>query len=320
MSDIEKIVQDYYNAYPLPDLSDPEKANKMFEYFVNELAEMGISTSWLQGKRILVIFAGTGTQVIPVSWYAHEVIAVDIAERALQELEKNLKKYGKASSTVRIIKASIYELNLNAESFDLILAPGGLHHTKDPAEAFYKIPGLLKKDGYLFFSVYNNVGLLFYRFKIWLLDVLFGKSTLQNTTKRINFARKIYRDRRNTISLVDSWANVHIRYVDLNEILHWLKNSKMKMIGIRAPVSSHDFLIQLYEKGTSSTDFRLLEYCVNGMLRIMKPYIRKNFNKWKIEHVPSSVHTMNCSKIRFIQFLRLLSGRGNIHYLAQKSE
>ncbi len=318
MSDIEKTVQDHYNAYPLPDLSDPERAKKMFDDFLNELKEMGISTSWLQDKKILVIFAGTGPQVIPVSWYAHEVVAIDLAERSLEELEKNLRKYGNNLSIVRIIKTSIYELDLKGESFDLILAPGGLHHTQNPTEAFYKISKLLKKDGYIFFSVYNKTGLLFYRLKVRMLDMLFGKSTLHNTTKRINFARKIYRDKRDTISLVDAWANVHIRYVDLHEILQWLSNTGMKIIDIRAPVNFHDFLIQLYENGTSSTYFRLLEYFINGMVRILKPYIRKNVTKWKREHISNAVHDMNYSEIKFTEFLWLLSGRGNIHYLAQK--
>lgn len=132
------------------------------EYFLNKVPqyqkmveEMFARTSEIvQGKEIKrVMDLGTGTGILAM--FADEVfksphvVAVDVSQEMLQAVEKRWVDAGKTSEKLTTVKANFEELEIEPESFDVIMASFSLHHIvhEEKGRMIKKIANGVKKGG-----------------------------------------------------------------------------------------------------------------------------------------------------------------------------
>jgi ubiquinone/menaquinone biosynthesis C-methylase UbiE len=80
----------------------------------------------IDNPRILDIGCGSGVPTLELARLSNgEIIGIDIDQTALDELNKNTRKFG-LSNLVKAINCSLFELEFPDESFDIIWAEGAL--------------------------------------------------------------------------------------------------------------------------------------------------------------------------------------------------
>lgn len=110
------------------------------------------SKDYIRGKKVLDIGSWTGPFEILIYGLAREITAVDIEEKALKVLKKNLPK-------VTIVKAVAHRLPFKSETFDVVCCFDVIEHIPQGYElaTLFEINRVLKKGGYLFLATpYSN--------------------------------------------------------------------------------------------------------------------------------------------------------------------
>ncbi len=109
------------------------------------------SKNYIRGKKILDIGSWTGPYEVLINGLAKEITAVDIEEKALKVLKKNLPE-------VTCIKAKSHNLPFKSESFDVVTFWDVIEHIPLGYElaTLIEINRVLKKSGYLFLATVNK--------------------------------------------------------------------------------------------------------------------------------------------------------------------
>ena len=109
------------------------------------------SKDFLKNKKVLDLGSWTGPYTTLIYNLAEEITAVDIEEKALEVLKKNLPK-------VRIVKAYSHKLPFSNGEFDVVTFWDVIEHIPlgyEPA-TLKEINRVLKKNGYLFLATVNK--------------------------------------------------------------------------------------------------------------------------------------------------------------------
>lgn len=106
---------------------------------------------YIKGKKLLDIGSWTGPFEVLVYNLAKEITAVDIEERALKVLKRNLPK-------VKCVKAFSHKLPFDDETFDVVTFWDVIEHIPVGYElaTLKEIKRVLKKDGYLFLATVDK--------------------------------------------------------------------------------------------------------------------------------------------------------------------
>jgi 2-polyprenyl-3-methyl-5-hydroxy-6-metoxy-1,4-benzoquinol methylase len=142
-----------------------EKKKYFVESHIPEFAEF----NKYNGKKILEIGCGLGTETINFARSGADITVIDLSEESINLLKKRLEVFN--------LKANIYcgnaeELDTilpkeELGSFDLIWSFGVIHHSPNPEKIVEQIYKFLKKDGELKLMVYSKISYkLFWLMKI----------------------------------------------------------------------------------------------------------------------------------------------------------
>ena len=107
------------------------------------------------GDQILELGCGAGWQALEMARHGAHVLAVDIAEGALdigKSYYAEIQKTEKLQGTVTYRVADINHLETITDQFDWIVMSGVLHHVPNPPELLANCKRLLKTAGGLFIS------------------------------------------------------------------------------------------------------------------------------------------------------------------------
>lgn len=157
-------VQEYWNRRPCnirhsrKPVGDREYFDEVEQrkYFVEpHIPEFAQFHRW-QGKRILEVGCGIGTDTINFARAGAQVTAVDLSEKSLEIARKRAAVYGLGN--IDFIRANAEELTaaLEPETFDLVYSFGVVHHTPDPRRALRQMTSLLRTRGSLKIMVYHR--------------------------------------------------------------------------------------------------------------------------------------------------------------------
>jgi SAM-dependent methyltransferase len=113
--------------------------------------------------RVLEIGASFGRFTIPLLDHCRSLVAVDLSERALTELESTRESLGIPESRCRVHVADARALSLDAigEPMDFVVGFFILHHVEDVADTIRSVSGLVRGGGGLAFLEPNRWNPLF---------------------------------------------------------------------------------------------------------------------------------------------------------------
>jgi 2-polyprenyl-3-methyl-5-hydroxy-6-metoxy-1,4-benzoquinol methylase len=158
-------VRDYWNRRPC-NLRHSPRAVGSREYFdeveqrkylvephIPRFAEF---PRW-QGKRVLEIGCGIGTDTINFARHGALVTAVDLTEEALKLARQRAAVFG-LEDRIRFYRANAEELSqvVPVEAYDLVYSFGVIHHTPNPGRALDQLRQYLHEEGQLRVMVYHR--------------------------------------------------------------------------------------------------------------------------------------------------------------------
>lgn len=111
-----------------------------------------------EGKSVLEIGCGIGTDTVNFAKYGATLYAIDLSSESLKLTKQRLAAYG-LSSVVNVSEGNAEKLTETIDphtSFDLIYSFGVLHHTPDYMAAFKEIAKVMKPHTELRIMVYNK--------------------------------------------------------------------------------------------------------------------------------------------------------------------
>ena len=118
------------------------------------------------GKRVLEIGCGIGTDTINFARHGAHVTAVDLSANSIEVARRRAEVFG-LSENIQFVHANAEHLSdhIPAEPYDLIYSFGVIHHTPNPARVLEQIRAFLKPDSEVRIMVYHR-----YSWKVfWML-------------------------------------------------------------------------------------------------------------------------------------------------------
>jgi len=106
--------------------------------------------------KILDAGCGYGVYSIILADKGYKVNSVDIEKRRIDALNSMKEEYPKIKDMINTKVSSLTKLPYKNEEFDIVLCSEVLEHIKEHEKAFFEISRVLKKGGFLIFSVPTN--------------------------------------------------------------------------------------------------------------------------------------------------------------------
>lgn len=130
---------------------DVEKRKYFVEPHIPRFAEF---ESW-NGKKVLEIGCGIGTDTVNFARNGAILTSVDLSTESLNLTKKRLEVYDLKAS---VIEANAEQLSkfVNPEPYDLVYSFGVLHHTPNPINAFREVKKFMNKDSEFRMMVYHK--------------------------------------------------------------------------------------------------------------------------------------------------------------------
>lgn len=158
-------VREYWNARPCNIRHSPKpvgtreyfdevEARKYFvEYHIPRFADF---ERW-NGKRVLEIGCGIGTDTINFARHGARVTAVDLTEKSLEVARQRARVFG-LEDRITFLQANAEQLSdyVPAEPYDLIYSFGVIHHTPHPDRVLDQIRKYVTPDSTVKIMVYNR--------------------------------------------------------------------------------------------------------------------------------------------------------------------
>ncbi len=238
-----KEVKEYWNKFPCnlgysknqigtkEYFEEIEKEKYSNEPHILKFAEF---EKW-QGKKILEIGCGIGTDTINFAKNGGRVTAIDLSEKSLELVHQRAKVYN-LEDKIKFYCGDIEELSkiVPVEPYDLIYSFGVIHHTPHPEKVIKEIQKYTKPGTVIKVMVYNRYSwpvfwiLLKNRLAFWKLDELIAKYSESNDCP-ITYTYSYWK----VVNLFKNFKDIKIKiYYPLSQANHfrflrdkkWFKN------------------------------------------------------------------------------------------------
>ncbi len=223
--DVTGIVKAFYEENPFPNYDDVESS-----FTLREKARKGIFAQLLDDNvpltaKVLEVGCGTGQ----LSNFVGEcttrtVIGADLCLNSLRLAQEF--KLRNALQNVTLYQINLFRPPFRAESFDVVLSNGVLHHTSDPYGGFKSIVGLLKRDGVILVGLYNTYGRLPTDFRRTMIRVFGDKAAVLDPHLR----KAALNEGRRRAWLYDQYKHPHESKHTFGEVLEWFEQCGIEFI------------------------------------------------------------------------------------------
>jgi ubiquinone/menaquinone biosynthesis C-methylase UbiE len=223
--DVTETMKSFYEATPFPNYDDLDSAGAL-----REKASRGIFARLLDeqiphGATVLEVGCGTGqlSNFLGMTW-GRSVMGADACVNSLK-LAENFRKQNRIEN-VSFLQMNLFKPAFEAESFDVVVSNGVLHHTSDPLLAFQTISKLVKRGGFIVIGLYN---------KYSRLTTDFRRLVFRLSGDRFKFLDPRLRDRNaNGVKkhtwFMDQYKNPHESKHTIGEIQQWFESSGFEFI------------------------------------------------------------------------------------------
>jgi ubiquinone/menaquinone biosynthesis C-methylase UbiE len=159
---IENVI-DYWNARPC-NIRHSDKEIGTLEYFEEvekrkyfvepHIPQFADFPNW-NGKKVLEIGCGIGTDTVNFARNGAILTSVDISENSLKLAKDRIKTYG-LDANLQWANAENLSSHIPPETYDLVYSFGVLHHTPNPSAAFLECKKFMDKNSELRLMVYHK--------------------------------------------------------------------------------------------------------------------------------------------------------------------
>jgi ubiquinone/menaquinone biosynthesis C-methylase UbiE len=174
--DLIRRIQDYWNkrihdvelsSHPIGTLGFFDDLD---EYHFDKLRYLPklVDYNGYQGKKILEIGCGIGTDLVRFAKGGAEVAAVDLSDTAIDLARKNFELRG-LTGDFRVMNGETLEFQNS--TFDMVFAHGVLQYTADTQKMIGEAHRVLKPGGEFIGQLYNRKGWLIYMSKLFKVDL-----------------------------------------------------------------------------------------------------------------------------------------------------
>jgi SAM-dependent methyltransferase len=157
--DVTEVVKAFYEETPFPNYDEIDSSERL-----RAKAEQGLFARLLNeqipfGARILEAGCGTGqlSNFLGLTW-PRRVFGTDLCLNSLRLAEAF--RAGQSIAGACFVQMNLFRPAFRAESFDVVVSNGVLHHTSDPLGGFRSLLRLLKPGGIVIVGLYNRFGRL----------------------------------------------------------------------------------------------------------------------------------------------------------------
>jgi ubiquinone/menaquinone biosynthesis C-methylase UbiE len=172
-------VRDYWNRRPcnIRHSTRPPGSREYFDeveqrkYFVEpHIPQFAEFARW-QGRRVLEIGCGIGTDTMNFARNAASVTAVDLSEKSLEMARKRAEVFG-LTGRIRFFHGSAEQLDeiMPQETFDLIYSFGVIHHTPHPDRLLEQVRKYVRPGSTAKIMVYHR-----HSWKVFWILMTYGK-------------------------------------------------------------------------------------------------------------------------------------------------
>ncbi len=148
MTEVEKILNEYYNSYNEDERLIKDKAHQLEYITTTKYIEKYLK----KGDRILEVGAGTGRYSINYAEKGYQIDSVELVKRNLDILKSKITK----DMNINAIQGNCIDLSMyNDNTFDITLILGPLYHLyndNDIKQAISEAVRVTKKGGKIFFA------------------------------------------------------------------------------------------------------------------------------------------------------------------------
>jgi SAM-dependent methyltransferase len=249
-NNVTREVKAFYEDAPFPDYNTFDNLAS----FVRS-ADAGVFARLLREQmplnaNVLEIGCGTGqlSNYLAATTLTR-VYATDMAFASLR-LGRNFARQNGIEG-VRFVQMNLFVPAIQAQSMDIVIANGVLHHTYDTAKAFASIARLVKPSGYVIIGLYDRIGRLGTDFRR-VLTRIFGDVVLA----RDPYLRKKLSPGKRRAWIRDQYLHPCERKHSMSEVIGWFEAGGFSFISsIPRIVGSFDASVRLFERQDTGSAF-----------------------------------------------------------------
>ncbi len=222
--DVTERMKSFYEAHPFPNYDEFDSTGTLLDKARQGLFAKLLDDQIPYGARVIECGCGTGQLTNFLSIANRTVVGVDLCMNSLRMARSFKERNG-------LERAHFYQMNLfrpcfRAESFDLVISNGVLHHTSDPFLGFESIARLVRPGGYLLVGLYHRYG----RLATDLRRLVFSLSNDRFMfLDRHAVDARVSRDKRRSW-FMDQYKNPHESKHTVGEVLTWLKRTRLEFV------------------------------------------------------------------------------------------
>jgi len=151
------------------------------KYFVEQHIPVFAEFPRWQGKRVLEIGCGIGTDTINFARNGAQVTAIDLSEKSLEMAGTRAEVFG-LSDRIRFFHGSAEQLEqvVPPEPFDLVYSFGVIHHTPHPERVLAQLKNYVRPGSTVKIMVYHR-----YSWKVLWILMTYGKCQFWKLTELV---------------------------------------------------------------------------------------------------------------------------------------
>lgn len=211
-SDVTTRVKAFYEENPFPNYDGVEDFGKLVHKGFKNPFSAGLLDAIGFNKTVLECGCGTGQLSHFLQLNNNHVLGVDMSLSSLKLAVEHKRRNGLARCG--FAQMNLFDLAIKDGTFDVVIAHGVLHHTRDAKRAFAEVARKVKPGGIVMVGLYN----WYARVPTWLrakLMAVFGPNIDFVVRRRIRDAEKA------RIWIADQYRNPHETWHSVDEVLGW---------------------------------------------------------------------------------------------------
>jgi 2-polyprenyl-3-methyl-5-hydroxy-6-metoxy-1,4-benzoquinol methylase len=224
-------VRNFYEEHPFPNYDGFESVGDLLARASRSVYAAMLDRQIPVGARVLEVGCGTGQLGAFLSVGGRAVVGVDMCRASLRLANKFKTHHG--LKDCNFLHASLFDLPLRSESFDLVICKGVLHHTPDARAGTAAILRMLRPGGYFICGLYNKIGRIPTSLRrLWFRAARSNPASLDMVLRTI--ARS---DAKAKSWFLDQYANPHETRHGIDEVFTWFEENDVEYLNCVPPIA-----------------------------------------------------------------------------------